>query len=126
MLIEEGELYTEKGIRFDQGDFLIERVWHGHTIRSGGNSTGSSQGHFMLFCGAIKALIQPMKGSAGASVEAKTNSDGGSSIKGEAHVTAKDDNGGKVSVQAEGRVKNDCDGKVKADAGVKISVEKDF
>lgn len=71
-------------------------------------------------------LYKPMGTSTGASVEAKKSREGNASVVGEAHVTAKDDRGSRVSVTAEGSVQKDHRGDVKTEGTVKISVEREF
>lgn len=72
-------------------------------------------------CGAIK----PMKNTAGASVEGKTDINGNSSVDAEVHVSVKDSDS-KVSVSAEGSVKSDRDGNISTEGGFKVSYEKEF
>jgi hypothetical protein len=105
----------------------LTRYWNGRKIGLEVDSIAHPvKGYPMQGWGAIQHTIKPMGGSVGGSVEAKTNSDGQSSLTGEVHVSSKDDQGNKISVTAEGNVKNDGNGNVTADGGVKVSVEHEF
>lgn len=74
----------------------------------------------------IKYQFMPLKNSVGGSVEANADTKEGSSVKAEVYVSTRDDDGGKVSIQAQGSITNDRDGNIQADGGIKISVEREF
>jgi hypothetical protein len=122
-----------KGCSFDNEDDVysfaaklpVEINWNGHKFINGGESLAHLiQGH-QIISGSMKNQIRPLSGSAGASAEGKTNSDGNSIVKAEAHVSAKDDEGGKVTVTAQVEIKQDSGG-VSSSGGIKVSVEKEF
>ncbi len=127
MSVEGCSSYLDEEIRTDRDVPFVERDWYGRMVNLGGNDIA-----YLLKkpsiprSGEMKHQIKPMRRSAGGSAEAKTNSDGESSVQGEVHVDIKDNEGNKISVQAEGTIKNDSDGNVKADASIKVSVEREF
>lgn len=72
-------------------------------------------------------LIEPLKRSVGGSVEVNADSEEGSSLTGEVHVSIKDEeDGSSITVEAEANVQNDSDGGIKADGSIKVSYEMEF
>lgn len=101
--------------------------WNGRTIMNSGSGLSHLiMGYPIHASSLMKNQIVPLSGSAGASAEGKTDSDGNSTVKGEVHVSAKDEDGNKVSLTAEVAVKQDGDGNVSSSGGIKVSVEKEF
>lgn len=127
MSVEGCSLYSDDEMNSNTISFSVERNWHGRMIGiAEGGISHLILGYPLQGWGGMDNHIKPMKGSAGGSAEAKADSDGKSSVKGEVHVTVKDDDGNKVTVTAEGTIKNDGDGHVKADGGIKVAIEKEF
>lgn len=127
MAVEGCGSYSDEDFYTRSTGFSSVRNWNDHMIVAGGNNISHLvRGYPMQGWGEMKSQIVPMGGSAGGSVEAKTDSDGESSVTGEVHVSVKDDDGNKISVSAEGSVKSDGDGNVKSDGKIKVSVDKDF
>ncbi len=99
MSIDGCSLYGEEDAFFSPMDFSIQKSWNHHIIdiRQGCIAHLLKKQPVQEW-GKINHQVLPMKGSAGGSAEAKTNSEGESSIVAEVHVSSKDEGGNKVSV----------------------------
>ena len=129
MSIEGCDLYTDEQYDSVLQDFSSQCSWNGHMIIKEDNS--------IIFSGQLfkdhsiqmswgQRQILPMGGKAGASVEAKTDSDGNTSASGEVHVSASDDDGSSVSVGAEASVSSDSGGNISTEGKIEVSVEYEF
>lgn len=127
MSIEGYGLFSEEQLCSTAQDVFFERNWNGRKISlEPGNISCPAKEVSLQRLTEIKRNILPLKGSAGGSIEGKTNSEGTSSLETEIHVSSTDKDGNTVSVAAEGSIKSDRDGNISADGGVKVSFEMEF
>jgi hypothetical protein len=137
MLLEACSFDYDEDMSLSKFREMNESHWNGHTVRNDSGNISPRISELEILSKvpnqraeyrslSQKNIFKAVSGSVGASAEGKTNSDGTTKIDAEVYVSAKDDDGGKVTVTAEVSVKQDNEGNQSSSGGIKISVEKEF
>ncbi len=128
MALEACSLDLNDERRVDLVDFSIIGHLNGRKIDTkGGDITHYRvRGYAMQGWGRLNQQVKPMSNSIGGSAQANIGSKGEPTVSGEVHITAKDEDGSKVTASAQGSVKSDSDGNIQTDATIKVSFETPF